>query len=301
MGIFICKICQKECNGISGIQSHNALTHKLYSEETYVEYVLNGIKPKCECGCGDTPPFITCGKGYSRFVRTHHNRVKGKNNFHKNPETKIKSAKTQSENWSKGMYRRWWEEDTEETKNKIEGIKEKLRNDKVRGKKISDKLLGIPKTEESKIKLSITQKERYKNNPQLIKNMSIRRLKWMRDNSKVKTSNLENKFIVILDEIGLIKDVDYIHNHLIENIKTFFDFYLPTKKIIIEVDGDYYHCNPNSKFSIPKYEMQFKNISNDKRKNTWCKNHNIKLLRYWEKDVNERPEWVINDLKEKLT
>ena len=24
------------------------------------------------------------------------------------------------------------------------------------------------------------------------------------------------------------------------------------------------------------------------------------LLRYWEKDINERPEWIISDLKEKL-
>lgn len=30
--------------------------------------------------------------------------------------------------------------------------------------------------------------------------MSVRRLKWMRDNSKVKTSNLENKFIEILNK-----------------------------------------------------------------------------------------------------
>ena len=31
-----------------------------------------------------------------------------------------------------------------------------------------------------------------------------------------------------------------------------------------------------------------------------CKDSNITLLRYWEKDINERPEWVISDLKEKL-
>ena len=75
---------------------------------------------------------------------------------------------------------------------------------------------------------------------------------------------------------------------------------MPIKKIMIEVDGDYYHCNPNTIHKIPKYPMQKKNIINDKRKNTWCKNHNIELLRYWEKDINERPEWVISDLKLKL-
>ena len=122
----------------------------------------------------------------------------------------------------------------------------------------------------------------------------------MQDNSKVKTSKLEDKFKIILNEIGLVKDIDYFHNHLIESIKTFFDFYVPIKKIMIEVDGDFYHCNPNTVYKTPRYEIQKKNIINDKRKDTWCINHNIILLRYWEKDINERPEWVINDLKSKL-
>ena len=26
----------------------------------------------------------------------------------------------------------------------------------------------------------------------------------------------------------------------------------------------------------------------------------MKLLRYWEKDINERPEWVISELKKEL-
>lgn len=299
MGIFICKICQKECKNLLGLRSHSSLYHNIKPDQIYVDYVLNGVIPKCECGCGGNVPFISIGKGFSRFIRTHHNRVPGKNNFHKNPESKIKSAKTQSENWNKGMYRRWWEEDTEETKQKIEGIKEKLRNNKERGKKISEKLKGVPKTEESKLKLSKTQKERL-NNLEIRKKMSNKRLLWMRKNSKVKTSNLESKFESILDKIGLIKDIDYIHNHLISEIKTFFDFYLPNKKILIETDGDFYHCNPNTIFATPKYEIQKKNLSNDKRKNSWCKNHNITLLRYWEKDINERPEWVISDLKDKL-
>ena len=42
----------------------------------------------------------------------------------------------------------------------------------------------------------------------------------MRKNSKVKTSKLEDKFMEILSEIGYVKDIDYIHNHLILIIKT---------------------------------------------------------------------------------
>lgn len=300
MGIFICNICQKECNGINSLRSHSIQKHNITADVIYINYILNKVVPKCECGCGESPPFISVGKGFSRFIRGHHNRVIGANNFHKNPETHKRAIQTQKKNWKEGKYVGWWEDKSEKTLNKIEGIKEKIRNNKERGKKISQKLKGIPKTEESKLKLSISQKKRYENNPQLRVNQSKYKLEWMRKNSKVKTSKLENKFMEILDGMGFIRDVDYIHNHLISSIKTFFDFYFPNNKITIEVDGDFYHCNPNSEYSTPEYDIQRKNLSNDKRKNTWCENHNITLIRYWEKDINERPEWVISDLKEKL-
>ena len=301
MGIFICNICQKECDGLNSLRSHSSQKHNISSDKIYIEYVLNGLEPKCECGCGVRPPFISVNKGFSRFIQSHHNRISGKNNFHKNPKTRQKAAETQKKNWEEGKYVGWWENKSEDTLKKIEGIKEKLRNNKDRGKQISKKLKGVPKTEESKRKLSISQKKRYEDNPQLKINQSKYKLEWMRKNSKVKTSKLEDKFMEILNKIGYVKDIDYIHNHLILNIKTFFDFYIPINKIMIEVDGDFYHCNPNSKYSIAEYDIQKKNLSNDKRKNTWCENHNITLIRYWEKDINERPEWVISDLKNKLS
>ena len=301
MGIFFCKICQKECESLNSLRSHSIQKHNISSEQIYIDYVLNGVKPTCECGCGKTTKFLSVGRGYSKFIQSHHNRVPGKNNFHKNPNTHQKAIETQKKNWKEGKYVGWWENKTPETLEKIEGIKEKLRNDKERGKKISKKLKGVPKTEISKIKNSESQKVRYKNNPKLREQQSKTRLKWMRDNSKVKTSKLETTFINILTSIGLIEDVDFIHNHLISNIKTFFDFYIPSKKIIIEVDGDFYHCNPNTKYSTPIYEIQKKNKTNDKRKNTWCQNHGMILLRYWEKDINERPEWIISELKKELS
>jgi len=239
MGIFFCKICQKECNGINSLRSHSIQKHNISSEQIYINYVLKDLEPKCECGCGKKPPFISINKGFSRFIRSHHNRVVGKNNFHKNPETHQKAINTQKKNWKEGKYIGWWEDKSESTIKKIESIKQKLRSNKDRGKKISEKLKGVPKTEESKRKISISQKKRYEDNPQIRINQSKYKLEWMRKNSKVKTSKLEDKFMKILNEIGYIKDVDYIHNHLISNIKTFFDFFILNKKILIEVDGDF--------------------------------------------------------------
>lgn len=49
MGIFICKICQKECDGINSLRSHSIQKHNITASEIYISYILNGIIPKCEC------------------------------------------------------------------------------------------------------------------------------------------------------------------------------------------------------------------------------------------------------------
>jgi len=295
MGIFFCKICQKECEGLNSLRSHSIQKHNISSEQIYIDYVLNGVKPTCECGCGKTTKFLSVGRGYSKFIQSHHNRVPGKNNFHKNPKTHQKAIETQKKNWKEGKYVGWWENKTPETLEKIEGIKEKLRNDKERGKKISKKLKGVPKTEMSKIKNSKSQKIRYKNNPKLKEDASIRRIKWLKSNLSNKKSKLESKFETILN----LLNINYEFQH--EFQKRLFDFKIKDKNILIEVDGDFYHCNPNTKHSEVLYETQSLTKKNDNYKNTLCQNHGMILLRYWEKDINERPEWIISELKKELS
>ena len=295
MGIFFCKICQKECAGLNSLRSHSIQKHNISSEQIYIDYVLNGVKPTCECGCGETTNFITIGKGFSNFIQSHHNRVPGKNNFHKDPKTHQKAIETQKKNWKEGKYVGWWENKTPETLEKIEGIKEKLRNDKERGKKISKKLKGVPKTEISKIKNSESQKIRYKNNPKLKEDASIRRIKWLKSTLSNKKSKLESKFETILN----LLNIEYEFQH--EFQKRLFDFKIKDKNILIEVDGDFYHCNPNTKHSEVLYETQSLTKKNDNYKNTLCQNHGMILLRYWEKDINERPEWIISELKKELS
>jgi hypothetical protein len=203
MGIFICKICQKECDGINSLRGHSIQKHNISAEQIYIDYVLNYLEPKCECGCGEKPPFISINKGFSRFIQSHHNRVVGKNNFHKDPNTHKKAIETQKKNWKEGKYKGWWENDNEETRNKIEGIKEKLRNDKERGIKISKSLTGVSKSKESKLKSSKTQKKRFQDNPQLKKEMSKRRIKWLKSKLSNKKSKLEIKFENILNLLNI--------------------------------------------------------------------------------------------------
>jgi very-short-patch-repair endonuclease len=295
MGIFICKTCQKECEGINSLRSHSIQKHNISSEKTYVDYILNGVKPKCECGCGKTTKFISIGKGFSKFIQSHHNRVSGKNNFHKDPKTHQKAIETQKKNWKEGKYVGWWENKTPETLDKIEGIKTKLRNNKERGEKISKKLKGVPKTNESKKKNSETQIKRYKNNPKLKEESSIRRIKWLKSTLSNKKTKIEFKFESILNLLNVKHEFQY------EFQKRLFDFKIEYKNILIEVDGDFYHCNPNTKHSEVLYETQKLTKKNDEYKNVLCQNHGMILLRYWEKDINERPEWIISELKKELS
>jgi very-short-patch-repair endonuclease len=295
MGIFICKICKKECNGINSLRSHSIQKHNISSDKIYLDYILNGVEPKCECGCGEKTSFISVGKGYSKFIQSHHNRIPGNNNFQKNPETHKKAIQTQKKNWEEGKYVGWWENKSKETLEKIEVIKEKLRNNKERGNKISNSLKGVPKTEESKIKLSITQKNRYRDNPKLKENLSKQRIEWLKTKNSNKKTNIESKFEMMLS----LLNVNFIFQHEFNN--RLFDFFLKDYNILIEVDGDFYHCNPSSKHNKVIYDTQKITKKNDNYKNNLCENHNIKLLRYWEKDINERPEWIISELKKELS
>ena len=45
---------------------------------------------------------------------------------------------------------------------------------------------------------------------------------------------------------------------------------IKNKNILIEIDGDFYHCNPNTKHSEVLYETQSLTKKNDNYKNTLC-------------------------------
>jgi len=80
-----------------------------------------------------------------------------------------------------------------------------------------------------------------------------------------------------------------------------FDFFLTDFNIYIEVDGDYFHSNPNTRWpNGPKTKTQIKNAARDKKKNKYCEKNNLRLIRFWEDDIMNHEEKVIKiicDLK----
>ena len=101
---------------------------------------------------------------------------------------------------------------------------------------------------------------------------------------KVKRSLLEIRFETFLEAL----DIEFVHSYYI-NTKDYhfiFDFYLPEHNILIEVDGDFWHCNPKTHHS-PTCKTQEINIKNDKIKDKWAQENGYKLLRFWEDDIND--------------
>lgn len=109
------------------------------------------------------------------------------------------------------------------------------------------------------------------------------------------TSKLEYYFIKNFLNVLKIK---YIHQWK-SSIGKIYDFYLPESKILIEIDGDYYHTNPNV-YTAPINEMQKKNIINDKIKNEWAIYNGIVLLRFWESDIYFNRSKIMKILKSKI-
>ena len=72
-----------------------------------------------------------------------------------------------------------------------------------------------------------------------------------------------------------------------------YDFIIKGKRILIEVNGDYWHGNPN-KFNIDGSDgkrklndIQITKIETDKLKLEFAKNHNFEVIYIWEEEINK--------------
>ena len=82
------------------------------------------------------------------------------------------------------------------------------------------------------------------------------------------------------------------------------DFCFPQKKIIIEVDGDFWHGNPDKFPDVTKlHKHQLKGIGRDKSKNAYISkidNGSWTLLRFWESDIKKDVMKCVDKIEEVL-
>lgn len=259
--------------------------------------MLGGVEPTCKCGCGEKPKYLGIDSGYRDYIRGHAARIN--NNWGHNPKAIKKSHETHKKMYQSGKLTIWnkgLNMDDERVKDNIE----KIMSNPNRGKNISKKLKGVAKSETHKENIQIAAILRWSNEDEREK-QSHRRMEYIIKHGFEIKSELEKIFKnILINEFSMVEEVDFYPQYYVREIKSLYDFKISGKKILIEIDGDYWHCNPNSKFSEPKYAAQFSNLKQDEIKNKWCTDNGYKLLRFWESDINNNLDSVIEILKKEL-
>jgi len=281
---FKCKHCSKQFNSFDSLSRHSSRTHNIKREELYTEIYLNGKKPTCACGCGEPTKFHTT-EGFGKYLRGHVSRVN--NNWGHNQAAKDKSAETRRRQYKNGEREVWNKGLTKDDSDALKAISEKMKkeNNPKRAKQISKSLKGRKHSKEHREnhKKSVAKYWAKQENRDAARE---RRSKYKLNNK----SKLEIKFEKMLKAFNF----KFNYQFLFKSHR--FDFYLPDYNILIEVDGDWWHCNP--KKYKPIHESQLATIKNDKKKNQIAKDNNYKLIRFWEDDINNNIDYVIKILLE---
>ena len=287
-----CKECNREFESLDSLRRHRTQKHKINAEQTYIDYVLDGIKPTCKCGCGEKPKYLGIDTGYRDYKRGHAARIN--NNWGHNSEVLKKSHETQKKMHQSGELNIWNKGLTIDDERVRDNINKVMANPN-RSKNISKKLIGIPKSEEHKENIKIGADKRWESNEEREKQSQRLITRLIKNNYRNKKTKLEINFQNILESIGYIENIDFKYQHQVSS--AIFDFVFINKNILIEIDGDFHHCNPNTKHAIPIHPIQIKTVGNDIRKNKIADINSYQLLRFWETDINNNPDTVIETLK----
>jgi very-short-patch-repair endonuclease len=83
-----------------------------------------------------------------------------------------------------------------------------------------------------------------------------------------------------------------------------FDGHVKNSNILIEVNGDYWHCNPKVYQNGPINEMQKTHIKRDFAKKHFAAKEGYYLVTVWEKDIKDNPQktkdWVLSKIKSNI-
>ena len=289
---FKCETCDKEYDTLWSLSSHNVKKHKIKPQETFIKHNLEGKTPECKCGCGEVPTFLGIQKGFRDYIRGHASRVN--NNWGHNVDAQKKSKDTQRKLYGSGELVIWNKGLTKEDDERLD-YGDKISSNLERNKKISNSLKGRKRPQYVLDKLDEGMRE-YWSKEENKEKQSHKRLLHIKENGFTVISNLENNFSKLLDNLN----IDYYQQFYVREIKSLYDFKIKGKNILIEIDGDFWHCNPKTEHKIPVIEHQKNNLIKDKIKTEWCLKNNYILLRFWEDDINNNIEWVIDEIKKHI-
>ena len=283
---FICKDCNIEYNSYKGLQCHNSKTHKIPGVQTYVNFYLNGEWPVCKCGCNEKLNFQ--GGKFGEFIRGHKARISG--GFY-TKEGLEKASAIRKEQFASGE-RIQWNKGKTYTEAQLAAIQESAKNPE-RRKKISNSLKGKKKSPEHVAKIKADRKK-YWSDQDNRDAQRIRRSSYMATHLIKNESKLEKEFKKIL----ALLNINYIFQYTVCGYN--YDFYIPDKNILIEVDGDWWHCNPKLNIQ-PIHESQKHTVKHDVIKNKIAEDNGYTLIRFWENEILETRFQCIQKLMEIVT
>lgn len=272
-----CNICNQEFDSEIKLSKHIQHTHKLKKTEYLIQTKYDNNHPLCGCGCGQKTRYEPSQLDFCRFIKGHQSRLEGHWGDLKS-EKRVKAiSQTRKNKFASGEY------------DYIKDSIKEARKDPKLGEKISKAVKGIPKPKPKGFGIGRVHSKETR------KKMSDIAIENIIKTDRNHTSKLEKTFANILD----LLDIKYNKFFYAKDIKAFYDFYIPDSNLIIEVDGDFWHCNPK-KFSEPKYETQKRNLIRDKEKIQWAQENGYKLLRFWEDDINNNIKSVKQILLENI-
>lgn len=160
-------------------------------------------------------------------------------------------------------------------------------------KKITGRKVGL----ETRNKQSVSAKKRlihghtgYHHTEETKEKSRQRTLQMIKEGKFKQTKTTPCKvFEQILTEIGITFESEYIISP--------YSFDYRVGSYLIEIDGDYFHSNPKIYPNGPKTKTQKINFYNDQRKNNFCKQNNLLLIRIWESDILNNSQDIICKLK----
>lgn len=205
-----------------------------------------------------------------------------------------KSKDTQRKMYESGELVIWNKGLTKEDDERLD-YGDKIISNLERRKKISKALKGRKRPQYVLDKLDEGMRE-YWGKEENKEKQSHKRVLYIKENGFTTISKIEDYFSTLLDE----QNIEYYRQFYVREIKSLYDFKIKGKKILIEVDGDFWHCNPKTKHKIPVTEHQKKNLVSDSIKNDWCLNNGYTLLRFWEDDIKNNIEWVIDEIRKHI-
>lgn len=155
--------------------------------------------------------------------------------------------------------------------------------------------LSIEEKEKISKKLSNSQKELYNKDPQdyIKKRRNAGKISATKS-EKYKMNSIEKLVEIQLDKLKL--NFEY---SIILDFKQ-FDFGSKKYRILIEVQGDYWHGNPSIYTRKQLNDTQRQNIKKDKEKIKFAKKHNMKLYHIWESDIRSNNFTVLEEIKNEI-